>query len=125
MNPQSLSTRSAVWAHFRFAIVGSLLSAPPSRGELQAAIAVLAEKTWTHPITQREVHFSAKTIERWFYRARRERDDPVGVLRRAVRKDCGKVSLTPELVQLKAIEKWDGQLPTALGSQTVFGLPTK
>ncbi len=27
--------------------------------------------------------------------------------------------------QKRAIEKWDGHLPTALGSQTVFGLPTK
>ena len=71
MTPKNLPSTSAAWAHFRFAIVGSLLSAPPSRGELQAAIAVLAEKTWTHPITQREVRFSAKTIERWFYRATR------------------------------------------------------
>ncbi|MCC6696588.1 MAG: transposase [Candidatus Hydrogenedentes bacterium] len=99
MNPQSLSNPSAAWAHFRFAIVGSLLSAPPSRGDLQAAIAALANRTWTHPITQRDVHFSAKTIERWFYRARAERDDPVGVLRRAVRKDCGQVSLSSELVE--------------------------
>jgi putative transposase len=107
MNPQSLSTPSAAWAHFRFAIVGSLLSAPPSRGDLRAAIAALANKTWTHPITLRDVHFSAKTIERWFYRARRERDDPVGVLRRAVRKDCGKVSLQPELVEYLARQYHD------------------
>lgn len=51
MNPKSLSTPSAAWAHFRFAIVGSLLSAPPSRGDLRAAIAALANKTWTHPIS--------------------------------------------------------------------------
>ena len=50
----------------------------------------------------REVRFAAKTIERWLYRARQERDDPVGVLRRAVRKDCGKVSLKPELIECLA-----------------------
>jgi hypothetical protein len=43
------------------------------------------------------VAISAVTIERWYYRARREKDDPVGVLRRAVRKDCGKVSLAAAL----------------------------
>ena len=107
MTQASLPSTSALWAHFRFSVVGSLLSAPPSRGELQAAIAALAAKTWTHPVTQREVRFAAKTIERWLYRARRERDDPVGVLRRAVRKDCGKVSLQPDLVEYLARQYHD------------------
>jgi putative transposase len=88
------AARSSLWGRFRFAVVGALLSAPPSRGELKAAIRSLAAKTWTHPVTGREVHFSAVTIERWYYTARREKDDPVGVLRRAVRKDCGHVSLS-------------------------------
>jgi transposase InsO family protein len=39
------------------------------------------------------------TIERWYYRARAAKDDPVRVLRRAVRKDRGKVSLAPALAQ--------------------------
>jgi transposase InsO family protein len=73
------------------------LSSPPARGEIKAAIRLLAAKTWTHPVTGREARFSAVTIERWYYRARREKDDPVGVLRRAVRKDCGKVSLAAVL----------------------------
>jgi transposase InsO family protein len=93
-----LST-AASWACFRFSVVGSLLSSPPARGELKAAIRLLAEKTWTHPTSGRDVRFSAVTIERWFQKARRERDDPVGVLRRAVRKDCGKVSLPPPLAE--------------------------
>jgi transposase InsO family protein len=84
-----------LWARFRFSVVGSLLAAPPARGELKGAIESLAAKTWTHPVTGRDVHFAAVTIERWYYRARREKDDPVGVLQRAVRKDCGKVSLAP------------------------------
>ncbi|MGO9917580.1 MAG: hypothetical protein ACLQIB_23135 [Isosphaeraceae bacterium] len=80
-------------------MVGSLLSSPPARGALKAAIRCLAAKTRCHPTSGCDVQFSAVTIERWCYTARRERDDPVGVLRRAVRKDCGKVSLAAALAQ--------------------------
>ena len=45
------------------------------------------------------VQFAAATIERWYYIARREEVDPVRALRRAVRKDCGKVSLAPALAE--------------------------
>lgn len=90
---------STLWARFRFSVVGSLLSAPPPRGELKAAIELLAKKTWTHPVTGREVQFATVTIERWYYTARRAKDDPVGVLRRAVRKDCGRVTLAPALAK--------------------------
>ena len=97
-NQPTIST-PALWARFRFSVVGALLSAPPARGELKTALESLAAKTWTHPtVSGREVRFAAKTIERWLYRARQERDDPVGGLRRAVRKDSGKVSLKPELI---------------------------
>ena len=71
---------------------GAVERAPP-RGQLKATIRDLAAKTWIHPVHGREVRFSAITIERWYHKARKEKDDPVGVLRRAVRKDCGKVSL--------------------------------
>jgi putative transposase len=94
--PPSTAT---LWAHFRFSVVGSLLSSPPARGELKSAIRSLAEKTWTHPVTGRDVRFAAVTIERWYYKSRRERDDPVNVLQRAVRKDRGKVSLAPVLAE--------------------------
>ena len=93
MTNKPLRSTATLWAHFRFSVIGSLLSAPPPRGELQATIQSLADKTWTHPVNGRDVRFAFGTIERWYYRARRERDDPVGVLQRAVRKDCGKVSL--------------------------------
>jgi hypothetical protein len=75
------------------------LSAPPPRGELKAAIRSLAEKIWTHPINGQDVQYAATTIERWYYKARNEREDPVRVLQRAVRKDRGKVSLGSELVE--------------------------
>jgi transposase len=59
----------------------------------------LAAKTWIHPVTGRDVHYTAVTIERWYYKARSEKDDPVGALRRAVRRDCGKVSLPAVFVE--------------------------
>ena len=46
-------------------------------------------------MTGRDVRVAAGTIARWYYTARRQRDDPVGALRRAVRKDRGKISLAP------------------------------
>jgi putative transposase len=92
-------TSGCLWARLRFAVVGALLSSPPPRGELQAALRDLAARTWTHPVTGRPVQFSAVTIERWYYTARRAKDDPVGVLRRAVRKDCGQVSLATAVAE--------------------------
>ncbi len=115
MTTQPDRPTSMAWARFRFAVVGSLLSSPPARGELRAALHDLAAKTWTHPVTGREVHFSTATIERWYYKARSAEDDPVGVLRRNVRKDCGKVSLAPALAerlfaQYREHEHWSCQL---------------
>src|SRR5277367_4935244 len=93
MTPTNPSSTGALWARFRFSVVGSLLSSPSARGALKTAVGFLAAKTWTHPVTGRDVQFSAVTIERWYYKARRDCDDPVGVLRLVVRKDRGKVSL--------------------------------
>lgn len=93
------NSTAASWARFRFSVVGSLLSSPPARGDLKAAIRLLAEKTWTHPVSGRDVRFATVTIERWYYTARNEKDDPVSVLRRAVRKDLGKVSVAPALAE--------------------------
>lgn len=88
------------WAHFRFSVVGPLLSAPPAHGELTPALEALAHKTWRHPITDEPVRFSAKTIERWYYQARRSPGDPVGALRRAVRKDAGRqMALSAAFIQ--------------------------
>ena len=105
-HPQSTST---LWARFRFSVVGSLLSSPPTRGALKTAIRCLAEKTWCHPINGSAVQFSAVTIERWYYMARQGHDDPVGVLRRAVRKDRGKVSLTTGAAQRLYLQYRDHQ----------------
>jgi transposase InsO family protein len=96
-NVRSSDPTGALWARFRFSVVGALLSAPRARGELVEALRALAAKTWTHPITGREVRFARGTMERWYYRARREQEDPVSVLRRRPRKDRGRVSLPTAL----------------------------
>ena len=108
-------SNGSLWARFRFSVIGSLLASPPPRGELQKALRALAARTWTHPIEGREVRFSFVTIERWFQKARREKDDPVGVLRRVVRKDCGKVTLPPAIIrelvrQYREHRHWSYQL---------------
>ncbi len=93
------SSTGALGARFRFSEVGSRLSSPPARGSLKTAIRSLAEKTWSHPVTGRVVQFAATTIERWYYTAQRGHDDPVGALRRAVRKDRGEISLVAPLAE--------------------------
>ena len=45
MAQKSDPSTATLWARFRFSVVGSLLSAPPGRGELKAAICLLAAKT--------------------------------------------------------------------------------
>jgi transposase InsO family protein len=50
-------------------------------------------------VTGRDVRFADVTIAHWYYTARRQRDDPLGALRRAVRKDCGKICLAAALAE--------------------------
>lgn len=77
------------WSHLRFIVVGPLLASPPRRGQLRAALAEQASKTWKHPTTGELVSFGVSTVERWYYAAKNAPRDPVGVLRRKVRKDAG------------------------------------
>lgn len=77
------------WAQLRFAIIGPLLAAPPGKGELQTALEELAEKQWQHPTTKEPVRFAFSTVERWYYQAKNATNDPVGRLRRRIRKDAG------------------------------------
>jgi len=100
MTTKTTQSTPLLWARFRFSVIGSLLSAPPPRGELRAAIQALAEKVWAHPVTGRNVQYTARTIEDWYYKAKNAQDDPVAALRRALRKDAGQVSLAPKLAEL-------------------------
>ena len=77
------------WARFRFSVIGHLLAAPPPKGTLRPELDMLAARVWRHPITGEPIRFGVSTLERWYYRARQERHDPVGVLRRKLRNDAG------------------------------------
>jgi putative transposase len=104
------------WAHLRFSVIGQLLAAPPPKGELKAALQALAGRTWQHPTTGAPVRFGLSTIERWYYRAARERADPVGVLRRKVRVNAGRQHAVNDavrqavLAQYAAHKSWSVQL---------------
>jgi len=104
------------WAHFRFSVIGQLLAAPPSKGELAGALAALAKRTWCHPTTGEPTRFGFSTIERWYYRAAKERRDPVGVLRRKLRADAGQQPAISSavrqaiLAQYAAHKSWSAQL---------------
>src|SRR5689334_18307646 len=97
MTEEKKPTVHARWAHLRFSVVGGLLSSPPPRGELHLALERLAHKHCTHPVTGEPTSFGVATIERWYQQARKAPLDPVGVLRRRVRKDVGQQELPEPL----------------------------
>jgi hypothetical protein len=94
------------WAHLRFSVIGQLLAAPPGKGELKAAIAALAARAWQHPTTGDPVRFGFSTIERWYYRALKERADPVGVLRRKLRTDAGQQVAISDVVRQTVLAQY-------------------
>jgi transposase InsO family protein len=88
------------WANLRFSVVGHLLAAPPTRGDLQRELARLATMTWRHPVTAAPTRFGLSTIERWYYQAKNAPTDPVGRLRKKRRKDRGRrIAITDVLAQ--------------------------
>lgn len=105
-----------LWARLRFSIVGPLLAAPPARGQLRSALRRLSEKEWLDPITKQWKRFGLSTIERWYYRARREKVDPVRALRRKRRGDSGRQRVVSEGLrqvvtdQYQAHRSWSYQL---------------
>ena len=68
------------------------------------------------PITGDPARFGFSTIERWYYRALKERSDPVGVLRRKLRTDAGQQPAMSDavrqavLAQYAAHKSWSVQL---------------
>jgi hypothetical protein len=97
-------------------VIGQLLAAPPPKGELHAEIEALAARQWRHPTTGDPVHFGFSTIERWYYRALKERTDPVGKLRRKQRADAGRQPAMSDavrqavLAQYAAHKGWSAKL---------------
>src|SRR6516164_7963616 len=76
----------------------------------------LAERTWRHPTTGEPTRFGFSTIERWYYRALKEKNDPVGSLRRKLRTDAGQQPAMSGAVrqaiiaQYAAHKSWSAQL---------------
>lgn len=94
------------WAQLRFSVIGQLLAAPPAKGALRAELLELAARTWCHPTSGAPVRFGVSTIERWYYRALRERQDPVGVLRRKRRQDAGQQIAMGEALRLALLAQY-------------------
>lgn len=113
---ESAGRRHDRWAQLRFAVIGTLLAAPPAKGELQGALTALAAREWQHPIRQEPVRFARSTLERWYYQARRAPVDPVGQLRRRLRADAGQQPAMGEALrhalraQYDAHRSWSYQL---------------
>ncbi|MEK7731191.1 MAG: DDE-type integrase/transposase/recombinase [Planctomycetota bacterium] len=104
------------WAHFRFSVIGSLLAAPPPRGQLQAQLQALADKTWRHPIGGHHFTLGFSTIERWYQKASAAKASPVDVLKRKIRSDQGqhpalRAALVTQLTeQYRQHPSWSYQL---------------
>jgi hypothetical protein len=104
------------WARLRFSIIDTLLAAPPAKGALRATLRQLAAREWRHPISGAPIRFSVSTPERWLYRSRNEKHDPVRLLRRKQRDDAGEqTSMTPSLrqallAQYNAHKSWSATL---------------
>ena len=104
------------WALLRFSVVGRLLASPPARGDLRGELDKLAAREWVHPVTEEPTRFSVSTIERWLYRAKNTGHDPVGVLRKKIRRDSGRQASVGEslrqaiLAQYAAHKSWSVQL---------------
>ncbi len=105
-----------LWARFRFSVIGQLLAAPPGKGALRAELAALAAQAWRHPVSGEPLRCALSTVERWYYRARKERHDPVAILRRKRRADAGRQSAmgaavcAAVLAQYAAHKSWSAQL---------------
>jgi transposase InsO family protein len=99
MNDRKKPNAHECWAHLRFSVVGALLASPPPRGQLGAELNKLAGKNWVHPVSGEPARFGKSTIERWYLQAKRAKADPIGVLRRKVRKDAGSLELPEPLKQ--------------------------
>jgi len=103
------------WARLRFAIIGPLLAAPPSPGELRGTLKQLAGQSFRHPIKGTAIRFGFATLERWYYAARKALD-PVAVLGRRTRSDAGRTRrLAPTWIpiiraQVEAHPGWTMQL---------------
>lgn len=103
------------WAEFRFSVIGHLFASPPEKGEIKTCLRSLAEKTWQHPLSGEPFRLGMSTIERWYYKTRREQN-PVEILKRKLRSDAGAMPTVEEqakgliIQQYKDHPSWSYQL---------------
>ncbi len=115
MNKKSDPIKRDRWARLRFTVIGHLLAAPPAPGELHGALALLAAKTWRHPVSGLDVTFGFSSLERWYYGARRA-NDPVAALKDHLRGNVGAFhSMTTQVIATLTIQYrehpgWTAQL---------------
>lgn len=113
---QTQLTTSERLGQFRLKIIGGLLASPPAKGDLNHQLSQLAEKLWIHPVSGLTVQYSIPTIERWYYKAKNERANPIKGLSTPRRKDKGEFTSLSAAVrdalktQYTAHDSWTVQL---------------
>lgn len=88
------------WALFRFGVISPLLTSPPDAGELAERLDALAEQSYQHPTTHVPARFGRSTLERWFYAAKNEPNQPVNALTRKVHALAGKHPKVHEVLRV-------------------------
>lgn len=88
-----------IWSHFRFSVIGQLLASPPLRGKLRCELDALAERIWTHPISEKPISFAFSTIEDWYYKAKNSRSSPLKSLGWKLRQNCGRFPSISEVIK--------------------------
>jgi len=74
---------------FRLKIIGGLLASPPQKGDLKPQLSLLAQKPWLHPVSGKTVYYSIPTLERWYYKAKKEKKSLLEILSNRQRDDKG------------------------------------
>ena len=88
-NTQSHLSKSERIGQFRLKIIGSLLASPPDKGDLKNQLTLLAQKPWLHPVSGETIHYSLPTLERWYYKAKKEKKSLLETLSDKQRNDKG------------------------------------
>lgn len=95
---EALSSHHQKSAH-RLSVIGELLSTHLKSGELRSCIQKLSNKVWKNPKTGVPVKYSFSTIERWYYRAKKE-ENPYEALKLKQRSDAGRICVfTSEMLE--------------------------
>ena len=73
---------------FRYGIISELFSRPPRPGEMASRLREIANKTYTQPWDKKDVQFSVRTLERWYFLTQKS-GKPAEELQPKLRSDRG------------------------------------